>query len=134
MSRENVEMVTRVWETFVTRDPKGMDYLAEDLVYEIGGRSVQAGAYHGHDGYLQLLRSWTEVWTEFSLDPREFIDGGGDKVIVVAHRSGRSRMTGLRFESDVFFVYDVRDGKLARIREVEDRAAAFRIVADETTG
>jgi ketosteroid isomerase-like protein len=91
------------WETFVERDPAGLDYLAEDLVYEVGGQSVQAGTYEGHEGYLRLMRSWTEVWTEFRLEPREFIDGGEDKVIVVARRSGRSRMTDLRFNDDVFF-------------------------------
>ena len=132
MSHENVDLVRGAWETFVKRDPAGLDYLADDLVYEIGGQSVQAGTYEGHEGYLRLMRSWTEVWTEFRLEPREFIDGGDDKVIVVARRSGRSRMTDLQFDDDVFYVYDVRDDKLARIREVEDRSTAFRIVADET--
>jgi ketosteroid isomerase-like protein len=73
---------------------------------------------------IDLVRG---AWETFKRDP-----AGEDKVIVVAQRSGRSRMTDLQFDNDVFYVYDVRDGKLARIREVEDRPTAFRIVADET--
>ena len=132
MSRENVDLVQAAWETFLTRDPAGLDYLAEDIVYEVCGQSVVAGTYKGREGYLRLLRSWTEVWTEFRYELSEFIDGGEDKVIAVARRSGRSRMTGLQFDDDVFFVYDVRDGKITRIREVEDRPTAFRVVAEET--
>jgi ketosteroid isomerase-like protein len=134
MSAENVELLRRAWDTFVRRDPAGLDFFAEEIVYEVEGPGPQTGIYHGREGYLRLLRAWTEVWGEYQLEPREFIDGGDDKVIVVAHQSGRSRMTQIRFENDNFYVYDVRGDKLARIRQVPDRATAFRIVAEETGG
>jgi ketosteroid isomerase-like protein len=133
VSRENVDLLRRAWETLVTREPAGLDYLAEDVVFEVINLSPQAGTYHGHEGYRQMIREWTEVWGEFRIEAREFIDGGENKVIVVARASGRSRMTEIPYAQDeLFYVYDVRGGKLARIRQVEDRATAFRFVAEET--
>jgi ketosteroid isomerase-like protein len=134
MSQENVELLRRAWETVNRRDESGFDYLDPDIQIEVSSEIVpDAGTYRGHEGYRAMMRQWFEAWEDVRYEPTEFMDGGGDLVIVVANMHMRARKTGLEMDSvPWFFVYTVRDGRITRIRQVPDRAAAFRLVAEES--
>jgi ketosteroid isomerase-like protein len=77
-----------------------------------------------------MLRQWFEPWEDVRYEPAEFIDGGGDLVIVVTRMRVRSR-TGLEMANTTFYVYTIVDGRITRIRGVPSRSAAFRIAAQE---
>ena len=129
MSAEDVELLRRAWRTMVERDPSGLEYLAEDFEFHMSPElNLEPGVYRGHDAYRWLIRRWTEVWADFRLEPTEFIDVGRGKAIVVARGSGRSRMTGIAMENEIYYVYDIREGRIARIRQMADRASACRVV------
>ena len=56
-------------------------------------------------------------------DPREFI-AHGDKVIVLGHYAWRVKMTGREFGGDFAHVFTVDNGKVVRVHEYMDTAAA----------
>jgi ketosteroid isomerase-like protein len=134
MSRENVELLRRAWETVNRRDASGFAYLDPDIQIEVSSEiAPDAGTYRGHEGYRAMLRQWFEAWEDVRYEPTEFIDGGDDLVIVVANMHMRARKTGLEMDSlPQFYVYTVRDGRITRLRQVPDRAAAFRLVGEES--
>ncbi len=35
---------------------------------------MDAGEYRGHGGFRRWLEDWSSAWSEFSMDPEEFID------------------------------------------------------------
>ena len=121
----------RAWDTMVRRDASGLEYLDPDVEIEVGPElSPDAGTYRGHDGYRALLRQWFEPWEDVRYEPAEFIDGGGDLVIVVTRMRVRSR-TGVEMANTIFFVYTIRESRITRIKQVPSRSAAFRIASEK---
>ncbi len=54
---------------------------------------VNAGTFHGHEGYLTWVESWLDAWEEFRIAPVE-IEQFGDDFLV--HMDARGRGKGQR--------------------------------------
>jgi ketosteroid isomerase-like protein len=128
LSERNIEMLRRAWTSFVDRDISGLDYLHPDVEFEVGPETLpDGGVFRGLEGFREVVTQWASAWAEYHQEPREFIDLGDDRAIVVAHTTGRSRGTGLEFEMDTFYVYEFADGRIRRISTARDRAHALRL-------
>jgi ketosteroid isomerase-like protein len=121
MSRENVEIVRRFFESYRPDDPvEALAYLAPDVVYEVG-QEVPA---RGRDEVAAMWERWRSSWGEIEMTPAEFIDAG-DHVIVEVHYSGRGRGSGIEFDALTYDVYTVRDGLCVRKLEFNERSQAL---------
>jgi ketosteroid isomerase-like protein len=120
MSRENVEIVRRFFESYRPDDPvEALAYLAPDVVYEVG-QEVPA---RGRDEVAAMWERWRSSWGEIEMTPAEFIDAG-DHVIVEVHYSGRGRGSGIEFDALTYDVYTLRDGLCVRKLEFNERSQA----------
>ena len=54
----------------------------------------------------------------------EIIDAG-DRVVLSAHHRGRGRGSGIKVDARLYEVYTLRRGKVIRVDEYTDRAAAL---------
>src|SRR6478672_6241733 len=117
MSQENVEIVREVWKAFVDRGiDAASDYYAEGCIIDDIQDLPDARTYAGGKGLRERYWQFTEIWGDFSAEPVEFIDGGGNSVVVVAAMTGRAPGSGLPLDAPVVFVYEVHDRRIVRER------------------
>jgi ketosteroid isomerase-like protein len=123
---ENLDLVKSTFDVFARGDLDEIRaLLADDLIVH---RPEPDGAvYHGPDGFFQATAEWTEDFEDWTYTPVEFLDAG-ESVAVKVHQTATGAQSGVPVESDIWFVYTVRDGKVARLsfhlREEEAREAA----------
>jgi ketosteroid isomerase-like protein len=130
MSQENVEMVRGLWEPF-----KGVDFTAidwdDEAIREMTERfwspevelrwtrsGPEARVYRGRDGVIQAFREWVEPFSEYYIEPLDFIEQG-DCVISSQRHRGIGSTSGIPVEIEVTYVFEVRDGQIARVDEYD---------------
>jgi ketosteroid isomerase-like protein len=124
MSRENVEIVRRIYEGWAQGDfSVGSDVLAPDFEWRQSRHAVEPGSVRG-SGVGDALRNLFEVYESFRIEAEEYIDLG-DKVVVVARSRGRARGSGMDMNQRFAYVWTVRDGQLVRNETFVDRASAL---------
>jgi ketosteroid isomerase-like protein len=129
MSQENVEVVKAFTSLFAAGDRDAWrDYFDPDVIWDTSASTMPAaGIYHGHEGVERFFREWLGGWSDYGMEPREYIDAGGS-VVLVFRQSGIGRGSGVRTEREFFGVYDLSDSRVARYRQYESRAEAFEAV------
>jgi ketosteroid isomerase-like protein len=126
MSQENVETVRRGFAAFERGDLDQILALAADdmVTYR---RDLDQATYHGKEGFLQATVEWIEGFSEWSVLPEQFIDAG-DRVVVRVLQSATGEESGVPVEQDFWFVFEIRDDKIAKLsfytREAEALEAA----------
>jgi ketosteroid isomerase-like protein len=115
MSQENVELVRRGLEHLIATGQPAWDTLHEQV--EVRDHDIMDGReYRGHaDVRRWLFEDWSDAWSEWSAEPEEFIDAGGDCVIAVFRISATGRNSGLRIERQDATVNVVRDMQIVRM-------------------
>lgn len=135
MSRENVEIVRRVYEAAARRDAVTVlalyDAGIELDASQLGVAGIAGGddaVYHGHDGLRRFFREWHEAWTSIEYDFEELIDAGDEHVIAVVTRHARGRASGVEVERAFALVWTLRGGKVARVVWFLSRGEALAAV------
>ena len=121
MSRENVEVMRRVFEAYAEGGVEAATaFFAPDIVWNPADEVPQ----HGPDGVIAYMERWEGEWQELQTIPEEFVDAG-DSVLVTMHFSGRGRASGIEVDARTYEVYKLREGKITRMDEFTDRAEAL---------
>jgi ketosteroid isomerase-like protein len=119
MSREDVELVRRVYEAAARRDSATvLDLYDPDVELDfshveigvIGGRDL----IYGREGLRSWFREWHEAWEAVEYDFDELIDAG-EHVIAVVKRHARGRLSGADVVWPTALVWTVRDGRVIRV-------------------
>lgn len=133
MSRENVETVQRAVEAWNADDLDA--FLAELDAGVEWHPAIQPGleggatSYLGHEGARKIWRQDRgEAWERLTNRPQEFRDLG-ESVLVLGHLDLTARATGLEFNQEVGEVFDLRAGKIVRIRDFLTHAEAIEAAA-----
>ena len=129
MSRENVETVRRAVEAWNADD---LDAFLAELDADVEWRPAiepglegKATTYRGHDGARKIWRQDRgEAWERLTNRPHEFRDLG-ESVLVLGHLDLTARTTGIEFSQEVGEVFDLRGGKIVRVRDFLTHAEAL---------
>jgi ketosteroid isomerase-like protein len=117
VSRDSVEVVRRAWEAYLDRGRDGsIEYFSGDCIVEDFPELPDRATYRGREGWFQRDEQFRRPWAEFHIEPVEFIDAGGDVVVVTASMRGRGEGSDLPMDFAFAFVYDVLDGSIVRDR------------------
>jgi ketosteroid isomerase-like protein len=65
--------------------------------------------YKGREGLIQSLRSWSEAWSDWALEPYEMVDFGG-RLLVRGRFVGRGMLSGVTTEQSGAIMFTVRRG------------------------
>src|SRR5271165_7182931 len=124
MSQENVQLIEAAMAHFgATGEP---EWSATDAEVEVYDHDIlDAGEYRGHVGYRRWLEDWAAAWSEFSLEPEEFIDAG-DSVVVVLRMKATGRGSGVTVERQDGLVVRLRDGLAVRLEYYNSRDQALK--------
>ena len=121
MSQENVEVVREVWQAYSRGDYDRVAGFHDPHIVVV---TLEDGALHGNKAVLANYERWNEAWQGAETTLEEVI-GRGDRVFVTVRFQGRGRASGVGFETRFYEVYTLRDGKVLRIDEYDDRAEAL---------
>jgi uncharacterized protein len=123
MVASNVDLVRSGVESFNRGDLEAVIELFDpDVVIRDPGRT--GGTFRGHRGLRSFWAEWLENWTEYEVDPQEFVEEG-DEVFVAATQTGRASLSGIDVTQDVFLVFRIRDGRVVEYRLYADREPAL---------
>jgi ketosteroid isomerase-like protein len=111
--------------------------LLEDLDPEIEVHDFDipdGGVYRGHDGVGEWLAHFFAVFDDFAFEPREYIDAGRGRVVLLGRFVGRGKGSGVPIERLDGMVWTVRGGKTVRIKYYGSHEEALVAVSlqDET--
>lgn len=108
-------------------DPGFREQIPQWIHPEIECRSDDAlisGTYRGIEGYERFIREWNDVWEDMRWEIEELVEGD-EEIAAVLRNSGRGRASGLEIEARVGYLFQFRDGKLARWHVHNDPAEAL---------
>ena len=129
MSQENVELARKALRRFIATGEPVWDVTHGDV--EVYDHDIMDGEdYRGHAGVVRWLEDWSSAWSEFSMEPEEFIDAG-DRVVAVVRMRAKGRSSGLVLDRQDAVVQEVRDGMIVRIDYYNNRAQALEAVGLE---
>jgi ketosteroid isomerase-like protein len=124
MSQENVEIVRGAIDAFNRRDLEAWEALSHPDV-EVdwsASRGLEAGVYRGHEETDRFLRTF-ETFERVVLEPERFIDA--EDSVVVPNTSRFMGREGIETVAWSALVYELRDGRVERIRLYQDMAEAL---------
>jgi len=129
MSQENVETVRKAFEAYQRRDWDGVVRDADPEIEVVQPPDfADATSYHGHRGFVEVLRWWPSQWEDFHVELAEVIDMNEDQVVWVTRQRGRGKGSGVEVVGEVAFVSTFRDGKTIRIEMFQSVREALESV------
>ena len=131
MSQENVDLVRRAVTAFVAADydPRNFEEPFElfdpAIEYDISRTNPETQIYRGRDGVVEVLEQWIDTWDGYEVKALEFIDAGEDRVVSVIRERGKLKDSDAWVEHTRGAVWTIRDRRIARYEEHQDRAEAL---------
>ena len=123
MSQENVEIVRGAFAAFERGDMGHiLDLMADDLVTH--RVEPDNALYHGKEGFFEATADWTEGFDDWVATAEEYV-GAEDLVLVRVKQTARGKASGVPVESHFWFVFEIRDRKIARLAFHSSEARAF---------
>jgi ketosteroid isomerase-like protein len=139
VEERNTSVVREMYEALARGDIAAvLNHFYNDAVLEVHGPSSIpfAGRFLGRSGleaFFQVVGHHTERPTEEHIPKLQELIAQGDKVVAIGVDRVLSRSTWRTYEGWWVHVIELRDGRVTRLREYVDTAAAsevFRIEAD----
>jgi len=88
------------------------------------GGFEDGSVFRGHQEVIRGFKDYFAVWERLDLRPEKLIDTG-DELVVFVHEVARGRASGVLVETDTAAVSTLLDGRIVRVRNFMDRAAAI---------
>ena len=125
-----MEAVRYGWEALIRGDIEAglRNSYAEDCVFEDFPDMPDAAVYVGHQGMIEAVEHFTQVWGDLLFEVVEVIDAGEDLVIAVVAMRGRGAGSGAPTDTTPAWLYEMRDGKVARTRSFTSKQQALEAV------
>jgi ketosteroid isomerase-like protein len=127
MSQRDVETVKTLMDAVNRRDIDAYAGLttADFEWFPVFAARVEQDVYRGREGIEMFLGEVDETWQEFRPTPEEYRDLG-DRVVALGRLKTRGRASGVPSDSPWGGVYDMRGGKVSRIRTYLDHDETLR--------
>jgi ketosteroid isomerase-like protein len=132
----NVDLVRQGFQLFEQEGPAAVFRLADPEIEVHAAPGVEpTGTYRGYEDALRWAQEWFDAWDEFRMQPAEIVEVGDRFVVVTTHQSATGKGSGIEVEIDVSYLFEIRDGRVARFHLYRERvqalAAAERLAADD---
>ncbi len=125
VTESNLEIVRRLFDLYAGAGIEPvLEVFDEDVVIEIpADMSAEPDTYHGHDGVRRYFAGFDGMIEDVRYEATELI-AAGDRVLALAHMSGRGVSSGVDVGLDAFVVHELADGKVVRVRPYPDLESA----------
>lgn len=125
MSAQNVELVQRILAADARGDSElALSFFAPDV--ELDATHMPDGqVFRGVDEVRGHIADWRSGWHDFQ-EEVEDIREAGNLVVIFYRDSGIGRSSGVETEISYASVWDLREGRIARMKIFLDRDEALR--------
>jgi ketosteroid isomerase-like protein len=117
MSRENVEIMRRLFDAFNSGDGEAWLAATSENI-KLYPRREEPGVkacYEGIEGMFEYLANWYSGWESYETVAERFIDGG-EYVVVDVRETGVAQQSGVRVEENFGHVFKLRNGQVEEWR------------------
>jgi ketosteroid isomerase-like protein len=123
----NVDTARAAYDAFSSGDMGTLlGYFADDAVWHTSDELPNGGTTSGRDAIIENFGRIPQYWSDFSVTPTDFIDGG-DKVVIEGTQRGTAAEGGGQFESTYLHLMEFDDdGKIIRGEFITDSAKAAK--------
>jgi ketosteroid isomerase-like protein len=136
MASANVDLVRSICAAWERGDFSSAEWADPDVEYVVADGPTP-GSWRGLAGLAEGLRANLNAWEEFRVEADEYRELDDERVLVLAHYSGRGKTSGLelgQMRAQSANLFHVRGGKVTRFVTYFDheRALAALGLAPET--
>lgn len=119
MSRENVEIVRRLYDAVASRDTATVLALYDpdvewDFTRHPYGALIGGKIYRGHAGLRSFFSEMRDAWERVEWDLEDLFDAG-EHVILMVNQRVRGRTSGVETEGSAVGVWTIHKGKVVRV-------------------
>jgi hypothetical protein len=131
-TEESRALVTQAWAAFAGRDSRRIASFFEDdaewIAPQANGTAVAFGGEAGFKGAETIAAFIADVMRRLFLDVKIDFRGfyADGPIVIVEERMTANLPYGGRYENDYCFVFECRNGKIARVREYMDTLNGYR--------
>ncbi len=126
MPQENVDVAKRCIDAFNARQVDVFTALTTpDFVWSPSMVAVEGEVFHASEGIRRYFDSLSSAWETFLILPDSFRELPS-VVVMLGRLSGHGKNSGVPVDASLGMVFDLRDGKVARIRGYLDHDEALR--------
>jgi ketosteroid isomerase-like protein len=130
MSEHLIELIRRGYESWNHGDRQWvLDHMSADVEWVTPPEDPDPGVYRGHEGVQRYWEQWRAAVGQLHFEPQEMIEEG-DRVLVVALRSGRGEHSGLDISDHVIQVFSFEGDTCVEVRETYDRDQAMKWIRE----
>ena len=129
MSEANLQTMRRAAEAMIRGDAAtALDALDPEVEWHATVGGIDEGrVYRGPEEVAKAFADYFETWERIELRAEDYLDAGGEDVVVLWHEVAKGRESGAVVETDTATVNTIRNGKIVRVRSYMDRAQALRV-------
>ena len=126
MPSASVELVSRWVDAFNGRDVADFVELwdSDCEYFTLTGSQLAGAPYRGHAGVWRYCEERAEIWDELRLERDELRELEG-VVVMLGRMCGRGKESGLELEHEMALVFEIRDGRVLRVRSYWNPADAL---------
>jgi uncharacterized protein len=124
MSEQDVETIRGGYEAFNSGNPQGvLENLTDDAEWvEPGGGNAPGGTFTGPESVgNDVLSTVPQYFDDFQCEPDNY-DDQGDRIVVTGRFKGKAK-SGTELDAAFEHVYEMRDGKIAKLENNVDQEA-----------
>jgi ketosteroid isomerase-like protein len=129
--KDHDALIRTVAEGFSERDfTRARPLMQDDVIFD-WTRSMgdNRGVYRGYDTIERLFESFIEPWSRVTWQVVDVAELGPDRLLVGTRLDARGRDSGIDVSGTGTQVWDLRDGKIARVTLFQNREQAEAALA-----
>ena len=129
MSEANLQTMRRAAEAMIRGDAAtALDALDPEVEWHATVGGIDEGrVYRGPEEVAKAFADYFETWERIELRAEDYLDAGGEDVVVLWHEVAKGRESGAVVETDTATVNTIRNGKIVRVRSYMNRAQALSV-------
>ena len=121
----NLDLVRSIYADWERGDFDGVDW-ADPQLEIVAVEGPDPGTFVGHQAARHAWRGFLSAWEHYRVAGEDFRELDNGRVLVLDHRSGRGKTSGLEVERVRGTVlFHIRDGKVTRMLAWWDRDRAL---------
>jgi len=128
MSQENVEILREAYRQLNERGFGAIAVLFSPEFTMDSPQGVESSQAHDKAGLRDWFKKMDEVWEWLVFDPIEISALDAERVIVVAHTSGRAKGSGIEIDTELTHLWILRDGRPVRLDTYSTKREALEAV------
>ncbi|MDQ6811209.1 MAG: hypothetical protein M3Z95_04865 [Actinomycetota bacterium] len=94
MSSANLDLVRSIFAAWERADFSSAEWVHPEIEFVVAD-GPSPGSWTGLAGMAEANRNWLSAWSEFRMEPEEFCELDGDRVLVLDRFRGRGKASGL---------------------------------------